>query len=69
MTARPALLRISDRPLRVALLLVRELSDPALRARFYRNMRDGTWWARHAAVFRRGGTAAAKAEDYRLLDL
>jgi len=63
MSAHPVLIRISDRPLRVAMLAAREFSDRDLRARLYRNMRDKLWWARHSAALWRGGTAAARAED------
>ncbi len=51
----PGLQRISDRVIRVFMLLKRELSSADLRARLLENMRDPQWWRRHLAMFRKGG--------------
>jgi len=55
MVDHPVLQRISDRFVRVLLLLRRELADTELRARLGRNMRRRDWWQRHLAIFWQGG--------------
>lgn len=55
MVDHPRVQDISNRLIRIMILLKRNLSTPALRARLMRNMRRRGWWARHLAVLWRGG--------------
>jgi hypothetical protein len=59
LTGNVAVHRLSDRVMRVTVLLWRELSDRELRSRLRRNLADAKWWRRHLAVLWRGGAAAA----------
>jgi hypothetical protein len=58
MVDHPRLQNISNRLIRVMILLIRNLSRPALRVRLMKNMRSRDWWARHLAVLWKGGRPA-----------